>query len=251
MVRAPCCEKMGLKKGPWSPEEDQILVSYIQKHGHGNWRALPKQSGLLRCGKSCRLRWINYLRPDIKRGNFTKQEEQTIINLHQMLGNRWSAIAARLPGRTDNEIKNVWHTHLKKKLKLYDESSQDSKTIQISKCDNNVVIENESGKNNLSTTSPQHCCSEMSSVTDSSTEKIVVKEEIDYSSEYFPTIDESFWSEELANEDVRETKEDVDAHLPLVELGSVEDSKVDGGGGMDFWYNLFTRAGDMPDLPEF
>ncbi|XP_028790345.1 transcription factor MYB4-like [Neltuma alba] len=116
MTRTPCCEKMGLKKGPWTPEEDQILISYIQRYGHGNWRALPKQAGLLRCGKSCRLRWINYLRPDIKRGKFSKEEEETILKLHQILGNRWSAIAARLPGRTDNEIKNFWHTHLKKRL---------------------------------------------------------------------------------------------------------------------------------------
>ncbi|XP_021752207.1 transcription factor MYB4-like [Chenopodium quinoa] len=119
MGRAPCCDKVGLKKGPWTPEEDQTLISFIQHHGHSNWRALPKQAGLLRCGKSCRLRWINYLRPDIKRGNFSTEEEDTIIQLHEMLGNRWSAIAARLPGRTDNEIKNVWHTHLKKRLKEY------------------------------------------------------------------------------------------------------------------------------------
>lgn len=45
MVRAPCCEKMGLKKGPWTPEEDQILISFIQRYGHGNWRALPKEAG--------------------------------------------------------------------------------------------------------------------------------------------------------------------------------------------------------------
>ncbi|KAH8502781.1 hypothetical protein Peur_066626 [Populus x canadensis] len=116
MGRSPCCDESGLKKGPWTPEEDQKLVKYIQKHGHGSWRALPKLSGLNRCGKSCRLRWTNYLRPDIKRGKFSQEEEQTILNLHSVLGNKWSAIASHLPGRTDNEIKNFWNTHLKKKL---------------------------------------------------------------------------------------------------------------------------------------
>uniref|UniRef100_A0A0D9ZQ13 Uncharacterized protein n=1 Tax=Oryza glumipatula TaxID=40148 RepID=A0A0D9ZQ13_9ORYZ len=114
--RAPCCAKVGLNKGSWTPEEDMRLVAYIQKYGHANWRALPKQAGLLRCGKSCRLRWINYLRPDLKRGNFTAEEEETIIKLHGLLGNKWSKIASCLPGRTDNEIKNVWNTHLKKRV---------------------------------------------------------------------------------------------------------------------------------------
>ncbi|RLN09729.1 myb-related protein Zm1-like [Panicum miliaceum] len=160
--RAPCCAKVGLNRGSWTPQEDMRLMAYIQKHGHSNWRALPKQAGslaataswalqnahgelqeageriaagfvafadrspltcclwvgLLRCGKSCRLRWINYLRPDLKRGNFTVEEEETIIRLHGMLGNKWSKIAACLPGRTDNEIKNVWNTNLKKKAAL-------------------------------------------------------------------------------------------------------------------------------------
>ncbi|KAL3526539.1 hypothetical protein ACH5RR_011195 [Cinchona calisaya] len=116
MGRSPCCDKVGLKKGPWTPEEDQKLLAYIEEHGHGSWRALPAKAGLQRCGKSCRLRWTNYLRPDIKRGKFCVQEEQTIIQLHALLGNRWSAIATHLPKRTDNEIKNYWNTHLKKRL---------------------------------------------------------------------------------------------------------------------------------------
>ncbi|VVB11739.1 unnamed protein product [Arabis nemorensis] len=116
MGRSPCCDENGLKKGPWTPEEDQKLIDYIHKHGHGSWRALPKLADLNRCGKSCRLRWTNYLRPDIKRGKFSAEEEQTILNLHSILGNKWSAIATHLQGRTDNEIKNFWNTHLKKKL---------------------------------------------------------------------------------------------------------------------------------------
>ncbi|XP_024384337.1 myb-related protein Pp2-like [Physcomitrium patens] len=117
MGRKPCCEKAGLKRGPWTVEEDQKLVSYITNNGLGCWRATPKLAGLLRCGKSCRLRWINYLRPDLKRGIFSEEEENLILDAHATLGNRWSRIAAQLPGRTDNEIKNYWNTRLKKRLR--------------------------------------------------------------------------------------------------------------------------------------
>ncbi|KMT20270.1 hypothetical protein BVRB_1g002740 [Beta vulgaris subsp. vulgaris] len=117
MGRAPCCSKVGLHRGPWTAREDVLLIKYIEAHGEGQWRSLPKKAGLLRCGKSCRLRWMNYLRPDIKRGNITPDEDDLIIRLHGLLGNRWSLIAGRLPGRTDNEIKNYWNTHLSKKLR--------------------------------------------------------------------------------------------------------------------------------------
>nr|XP_009622647.1 transcription repressor MYB6-like [Nicotiana tomentosiformis] len=107
-----------LNKGAWTKEEDEILMNYVQIHGVGKWNILCKKAGLNRCGKSCRLRWINYLRPDIKRGNFSLEEDNLIINLHSSLGNKWSKIASQLPGRTDNEIKNHWNTKLSKKLNL-------------------------------------------------------------------------------------------------------------------------------------
>ncbi|CAL4900911.1 unnamed protein product [Urochloa decumbens] len=116
MGRSPCCEKAHTNKGAWTKEEDERLVAYIRAHGEGCWRSLPKAAGLLRCGKSCRLRWMNYLRPDLKRGNFTDEEDELIIRLHGILGNKWSLIAGQLPGRTDNEIKNYWNTHIKRKL---------------------------------------------------------------------------------------------------------------------------------------
>ena len=136
MGRPPCCDKVGVKKGPWTPEEDIMLVTYVQEHGPGNWRAVPDNtgffissayinltysfflsffttnskifgcrilisefgllrdfdpSGLRRCSKSCRLRWTNYLRPGIKRGNFTDQEEKMIIQLQALLGNKYAS----------------------------------------------------------------------------------------------------------------------------------------------------------------
>lgn len=130
MVRPTYVDSNGMKKGAWSEEEDKKLRDYIQRYGHWNWRLLPKFAGLSRCGKSCRLRWVNYLKPGTKHGNFSKYEEDLIIQLHNRLGNRWSSIAAELPGRTDNEIKNFWHTYIKKRGKRNVDAIQSDSIIE-------------------------------------------------------------------------------------------------------------------------
>ncbi|KAL6627354.1 hypothetical protein ACP70R_031080 [Stipagrostis hirtigluma subsp. patula] len=104
------------RKGLWSPEEDERLFTQITHHGVSTWSSVAQLAGLRRSGKSCRLRWMNYLRPDLKKEPISKQEEETIISLQRSLGNRWSTIAARMPGRTDNEIKNYWNSRIRKRL---------------------------------------------------------------------------------------------------------------------------------------
>ncbi|KAH0470591.1 hypothetical protein IEQ34_000314 [Dendrobium chrysotoxum] len=117
-IRPPCCDKLNVKKGLWTAEEDAKLLAYVSTHGTGNWTNVPKKAGLKRCGKSCRLRWTNYLRPNLKHEGFTPQEEELIVTLHATIGSRWSIIANQLPGRTDNDVKNYWNTKLSKKLAL-------------------------------------------------------------------------------------------------------------------------------------
>ncbi|KAL7210916.1 hypothetical protein ACSBR2_013904 [Camellia fascicularis] len=110
----------GLRKGCWAEEEDRLLRKYVETFGEGNWKHIPTKAGLNRCRKSCRLRWLNYLRPNIKRGDFGVDEDDLIIKLHRLLGNRWSLIAGRLPGRTANDIKNYWNSCLSKKASTSD-----------------------------------------------------------------------------------------------------------------------------------
>ncbi|XP_076938111.1 transcription factor MYB11-like [Bidens hawaiensis] len=133
MGRSPCCEKVGLKRGRWTAEEDEILTNYIQSNGEGSWKSLPKNAGLLRCGKSCRLRWINYLRGDLKRGNISPEEDEMIVMLHKAFGNRWSMIASHLPGRTDNEIKNHWNSRLSRQsYRFFTNKNKSKASIDIS-----------------------------------------------------------------------------------------------------------------------
>ncbi|XP_045808826.1 transcription factor MYB30-like [Trifolium pratense] len=277
MVRAPCCEKKGLKKGPWTSEEDEILTSYIQKHGHSNWRALPKDAGLLRCGKSCRLRWINYLRPDIKRGNFTNEEEDIIIKMHELLGNRWSAIAAKLPGRTDNEIKNVWHTHLKKRLIKNTNNQPNSNTkkraskSKIKRTDSNssTLIQSQdpsnSPNNNLiemeTASSNSNFSSDFSSQGKNIDNSVNNFEDPEDSLVTMLEIDESFWSETITDDEISSTMPSnsmtiISNELPNEQYpinNSLENiqKSFDDDDGMDFWYDLFIRSGETTELPEF
>eukprot|EP00249_Psilotum_nudum_P010157 c22371_g1_i1 orf=413-1726(+) len=123
---------VGLKsKNPWSAEEDALLIRHIEHNGiDGCWRKVPTRAGLLRSGKSCRLRWMNYLRPGVKHGSMTLEEIDLIVRLHRLLGNRWSLIAGRLPGRTDNEIKNFWKCHLRKKYEDGDAGFRREKPVR-------------------------------------------------------------------------------------------------------------------------
>ncbi|XP_061357612.1 transcription factor RAX3-like [Gastrolobium bilobum] len=144
MGRAPCCDKANVKKGPWSPEEDATLKAYIDQYGTGgNWIALPQKIGLKRCGKSCRLRWLNYLRPNIKHGRFTEEEDNIICSLYVRIGSRWSIIAAQLPGRTDNDIKNYWNTKLKKKLLTKQRKEQQAQAHRVCSLKHEIKRENE------------------------------------------------------------------------------------------------------------
>nr|QIG55699.1 MYB transcription factor [Paeonia suffruticosa] len=127
------CTKKEANRGAWTVEEDQKLAQIIEIHGARRWTLVAAKAGLNRCGKSCRLRWLNYLRPNIKRGNISAQEEDLILRLHKLLGNRWALIAGRLPGRTDNEIKNYWNSHLSKKINQKEKQDQATLATQVSK----------------------------------------------------------------------------------------------------------------------
>ncbi|KAG9153790.1 hypothetical protein Leryth_005918 [Lithospermum erythrorhizon] len=105
---------VSFKKGPWTKAEDEVLMRVVHELGSNDWVKIEMQSGLNRTSKSCRLRWKNHLQPHLKKGTFSFKEENDVIRMHYKYGNKWSLMAKRIPGRSDNEIKNFWHSRIKK-----------------------------------------------------------------------------------------------------------------------------------------
>ncbi|QCD85485.1 myb proto-oncogene protein [Vigna unguiculata] len=108
-------ERGYVKKGPWSREEDEVLLRHVQKYGPREWSSIRSKGLLPRTGKSCRLRWVNKLRPNLKTGcKFSAEEERLVMEMQAQFGNKWAKIATYLPGRTDNDVKNFWSSRRKR-----------------------------------------------------------------------------------------------------------------------------------------
>nr|AGN52069.1 MYB-related transcription factor [Salvia miltiorrhiza]AGN52179.1 MYB-related transcription factor [Salvia miltiorrhiza] len=144
-------EKEEVRKGPWTEQEDTQLVFYVNLFGDRRWDFVAKVSGLKRTGKSCRLRWVNYLHPGLKRGKMTPNEERLVVELQSKWGNRWSRIARKLPGRTDNEIKNYWRTHMRKKAQ---ESKKKKGSSSSSSSSTTTSSSSSSSSSNSSSSAP-------------------------------------------------------------------------------------------------
>ncbi|KAG6434482.1 hypothetical protein SASPL_106119 [Salvia splendens] len=120
-------ELRDIKKGPWKVEEDQVLIHHVKKYGPRDWSSIRSRGLLRRTGKSCRLRWVNKLRPDLKTGvKFSAEDERTVIDLQAQFGNKWAKIATYLPGRTDNDVKNFWSSRQKRLARILHTSTSPS-----------------------------------------------------------------------------------------------------------------------------
>uniref|UniRef100_A0A5B6YJ24 Uncharacterized protein n=1 Tax=Davidia involucrata TaxID=16924 RepID=A0A5B6YJ24_DAVIN len=131
-------DQMGeIKKGPWKAEEDEVLINHVNKYGPRDWSSIRSKGLLQRTGKSCRLRWVNKLRPNLKNGvKFSAEEERIVIELQAEFGNKWARIATYLPGRTDNDVKNFWSSRQKRLARILQTPTTPSKQQR----DNNKAV---------------------------------------------------------------------------------------------------------------
>ncbi|KAF9687683.1 hypothetical protein SADUNF_Sadunf02G0118600 [Salix dunnii] len=120
-------KKEEIRKGPWKAEEDEVLIKHVKKYGPRDWSSIRSKGLLQRTGKSCRLRWVNKLRPNLKHGcKFSAEEERVVIDLQAEFGNKWARIATYLPGRTDNDVKNFWSSRQKRLARILQTSGTPS-----------------------------------------------------------------------------------------------------------------------------
>ncbi|KMZ64305.1 myb domain protein 68 [Zostera marina] len=84
-----------MKKGPWTAAEDNMLIDYVKMNGEGNWNVVQKNTDLAQCRKSCRLRWVNHLHPNLKKGSFTPEKERIILKHHSKIGNKWARMTTK------------------------------------------------------------------------------------------------------------------------------------------------------------
>nr|GMD62112.1 transcription factor DUO1 [Ipomoea batatas] len=134
-----------MKKGPWKVEEDEVLLNHVKKYGPRDWSSIQSKGLLQRSGKSCRLRWVNKLRPNLKNGvKFSAEEERIVIDLQAEFGNKWARIATYLPGRTDNDVKNFWSSRRKRLARILhnnNHSAASSSHSNMSPEKNSVAVE--------------------------------------------------------------------------------------------------------------
>ncbi|XP_050946554.1 transcription factor MYB74-like [Cucumis melo] len=194
---------------------------------------------LERCGKSCRLRWINYLRPDLKRGMFSQQVEDLIISLHEVLGNKWAQIAAQLPGRTNNEIKNFWNSCLKKKLMKQGIDPATHKPLE----ENMEAIKDEKKNSTYNNEKPKmeaihhhhhHLHGNISKINEESSQHFVNKIEFDSLSSYLNGENNNnnnngggfLWESENKLENLLEFQTNQMKNLEFKGSSSIEESKI-------------------------